>query len=306
MAAYSWLARQSQAKFHTMKLSPLVGPNDRTPPEDWTFGRLQTGSAVVSQDRQASREENYHCDLFAGPAASSWRPCSSDGSSAGDGRPGRCRLAHSWRPGHSGRPGHSWWPGQWRPGQWRPGRRRSGQWRPGGRPGHSWFIWQLSSSVWWPGGVNMSSDGGNGRFGRPWNPRQEPHQRVDQTPPYWQGPAVCFSHQYRPPSTRQRWSTLCLCGYYYSVGWTRVWFQIPRPARLYSRQCLLPYMTQHPGDQTRRLELQRDVPGLLSPGLHRDHPGRLSDGSGCPWDKPGVTGTPENQDHVLHSLDRHQ
>ena len=85
-------------------------------------------------------------------------------------------------------------------------------------------------------------------------PRQEPHQRVDQTSPCWQGPAVHFSRQYRPPSTRQRWSTLCLCGHYYSDGWTRVWFQIPRPARLYSLQCLLPDMTQHPGDQTRRLD----------------------------------------------------
>ena len=36
-------------------------------------------------------------------------------------------------------------------------------------------------------------------------------------------------------------------------------------------------MTQHPGDQTRRLELQR-----VDPGLHRDVPGRLSDGSGRP------------------------
>ena len=44
------------------------------------------GQAIVSQDRQ---EENYHCDLFAGPAASSWWSCSNDGSSAGDGRPGR-------------------------------------------------------------------------------------------------------------------------------------------------------------------------------------------------------------------------
>ena len=43
------------------------------------------GSAVVSQDRQSSREENYHCDFFAGPAASSWWSCSNDGSSAGDG-----------------------------------------------------------------------------------------------------------------------------------------------------------------------------------------------------------------------------
>ena len=38
-------------------------------------------------------------------------------------------------------------------------------------------------------------------------PRQEPRQRVDQTPQYWQGQAVRFSHQYRPPSTRQHWST---------------------------------------------------------------------------------------------------
>ena len=38
--------------------------------------------------------------------------------------------------------------------------------------------------------------------------------------------------------------------------------KIPRPGRLYSRQCLLPDMTQHPGDQTRRLELQGDDPGL--------------------------------------------
>ena len=137
-------------------------------------------------------------------------------------------------------------------------------------------------------------------------PRQEPRQRVDQMPPYWQGQAVRFSHQYWPPSTRQHWSTLCLCGHYYSVEWTRVWFQIPRPARLFHRQCLLPDMTQHPGYQTRSLELQRDVPGLPSPGLHRDLPGRLSDGSGRPWDKPGVTAIPDIPDHVLHSLDRHQ
>ena len=137
-------------------------------------------------------------------------------------------------------------------------------------------------------------------------PQQEPRQRVDQTHPYWQEQAVRFSLQYRPPSTRQCWSILCLCGHYYSVGWTRVWFQIPRPARLFRRQCLLPDMTQHPGYQTHSLELQRDVPGLPSPGLHRDLPGRLSDGSGHPWDKPGVTATPEIPDHVLHSLDRHQ
>ena len=82
------------------------------------------------------------------------------------------------------------------------------------------------------------------------------------TPPSWQGPAVRFSHQYRLPSTRQRWLILCLCGHCYSDGWTRVRLQIPRPARLYSRQCLLPDMTQHPGDQTRCLELQGDDPGL--------------------------------------------
>ena len=105
---------------------------------------------------------------------------------------------------------------------------------------------------------------------------------------------------------RQHWSILCLCGRYYSVGWTRVWFQIPRPARLLRRQCLLPDMTHHPGDQTLSLELQRDVQGLPSPGLHRDIPGHLSDGSGRPWDKPGVTATPGIPDHVLHSLDRHQ
>ena len=35
-------------------------------------------------------------------------------------------------------------------------------------------------------------------------------------------------------------------------------------------------MTHHPGDQTRSLELQRDVQGLPNPGLHRDIPGRLS------------------------------
>ena len=134
----------------------------------------------------------------------------------------------------------------------------------------------------------------------------EPRHRVDQTPPYWQGQAVRFSQQYRPPSTRQHWSILCLCRHYYSVGWTRVWFQIPRPARLFRRQCLLPDMTHHTGDQTHRLELQRDVQGLPNPGLHRDIPGRLSDGSGRPWDKPGVTATPEIPDHVLHSLDRHQ
>ena len=111
-------------------------------------------------------------------------------------------------------------------------------------------------------------------------PRQVPRQRVDQTPPYWQGQAVRFSHQYRPPSTRQHWSILCLCGHYYSVWWTRVWFQIPRPARLFRCQCLLPDMTHHPGDQTRSLELPRDVQGLPNPGLHRDIPGRLSDRSG--------------------------
>ena len=91
-----------------------------------------------------------------------------------------------------------------------------------------------------------------------------------------------------------------------TVRWTRVWFQIPRPARLFRRQCLLPDMTHHPGDQTRSLELQRDVQGLPNPGLHRDIPGRLSDGSGRPWDKPRVTATPEIPDHVLHTLDRHQ
>ena len=65
-------------------------------------------------------------------------------------------------------------------------------------------------------------------------------------------------------------------------------------------------MTHYTGDQTHRLELQRDVQGLPNPGLHRDIPGRLSDGSGRPWDKPGITATPEIPDHILHSLDRHQ
>ena len=104
-------------------------------------------------------------------------------------------------------------------------------------------------------------------------PQQEPHQCVGQTPPSWQGPAVYFSRQYRLPSTRQRWSILCVCGHCYSDRWTRVRLQISRPARLYSRQCLLPDMTQHPGDQTRRLELQRDYPGL-----QRDFSGPRSDG----------------------------
>ena len=83
-----------------------------------------------------------------------------------------------------------------------------------------------------------------------------------------------------------------------SVWWTRLVFQIPQPVRLSSHQCLLPDMTQHPGDQPCRLELQRE-----DPGLHRDLPGCLSDGSGCPWDEPGVAASPENPDHVLHSLD---
>ena len=47
------------------------------------------------------------------------------------------------------------------------------------------------------------------------------------TPPSWQGPAVRFARQYRLPSTRQRWSILCLCGHCYSDGWTRVRLQIP-------------------------------------------------------------------------------
>ena len=53
---------------------------------------------------------------------------------------------------------------------------------------------------------------------------------------------------------------------------------------------------------SRRSDTQSGTPERL----HRDIPGRLSDGSGCPWDKPGVTATPEIPDHVLHSLDRHQ
>ena len=145
--------------------------------------------------------------------------------------------------------------------------------------------------------VGMDGSGGHGTL--PWNLASgwTRRLRIDRDK------QSVFSQQYRPPSTRQHWSILCLCGHYYSVGWTRVWFQIPRPARLFHRQCLLPDMTHHTGDQTHRLELQRDVQGLPNPGLHRDIPGRLSDGSGRPWDKPGVTAIP---DHVLHSLDRHQ
>ena len=93
-------------------------------------------------------------------------------------------------------------------------------------------------------------------------PRQQPLQGVDQTFPCWQGPAARSSLPSRKPSIRQRWSTLCLCERYYSVGWTSLVFQRPRPVRLSSHQCRLQDMTQPTGDQPRWLELQREDPSL--------------------------------------------
>ena len=96
---------------------------------------------------------------------------------------------------------------------------------------------------------------------RDMEPWQQPLQGVDQTFPCWQGPAARSSLPSRKPSIRQRWSTLCLCGRYYNVGWTSLVFQRPWPVRLSSHQCRLPDMTQ-PTDQPRRLELQREDPSL--------------------------------------------
>ena len=153
-------------------------------------------------------------------------------------------------------------------------------------------------------------------------PRQQPHHGVDQTFPCWQEPAARSSLLSRKPSIRQRWSTLCLCGRYYSVGWTSLVFQIPRPVRRSSHQCLLPDMTQPTGDQPRRLELQRECPSLQrgfsilhkvpsvllsdGPGCPRDKPGLPWDKPGRPWDKPRATASPGNPDHVPHSLDPRQ
>ena len=92
---------------------------------------------------------------------------------------------------------------------------------------------------------------------RDMEPRQQPLQGVHQTFPCWQGPAARSSLPSRKPSIRQRWSTLWLCGHYYSLV-----FQRPRPVRLSGHQCQLPDMTQPTGDQPRRLELQREDPSL--------------------------------------------
>ena len=150
---------------------------------------------------------------------------------------------------------------------------------------------------------------------RDMKPRQQPLQGVDQTFPCGQGPAAFSSLPSRKPSIKQRWSTLCLCGRYYSVGWTSLVFQRPWPVWLPSHQCRLPDMTQPTGDQPRRLELQREDPSLQRGFsiLHRvpsvllsDRPGRPRDKPGRPWDKPRATASPGNPDHVPHSLDPRQ
>ena len=85
-------------------------------------------------------------------------------------------------------------------------------------------------------------------------------------------------------------------------------FLLLQPVRLPSHQHLIPDMTQHPGDQPRRLELQREDPELLRDflGLHRDLPGHLTDGSGHLSEELGVAANPEIPDQVLQSLDPHQ
>ena len=160
---------------------------------------------------------------------------------------------------------------------------------------------------------------------REWTDRQGrgirlPCQWVDQTFPAWRGPALHHpSLPCRRPSISQHWWTLSRCGRCFNAAWISLVSKITPAVRLSSHHYLLPDMTQPTGDQSRRLDLQKEdpslqrgssirlkVPSVLSsdgPRRPRDRPGLPWDHPERPWEEPGTTASPGIQDRAPHSPD---
>ena len=149
---------------------------------------------------------------------------------------------------------------------------------------------------------------------------RQPRQWVDQTFPAWWGPALHHSSLPSPrPSIRQHWWILCRCGRCFNAVWTCLVSLIIPSVQLSSHHYVLPDMTQLTGDQSLRLDLQKEdpsrqrgssirlrVPSALSsdgPRRPTDRPGLQWDNPELPWDEPGTTASPGIEDHALHSPD---